>query len=87
MRWVSLSKYFIKLLKRFFKTKSSFENLIIMGGQDYVFLSGARKYARNQAKSTFIVIPAVGHICNIDGRNVFNNHVIQFFFDNQSAGK
>ena len=82
MRWVSLSKYFVKLLKRFFQTKSSFENLIIMGGQDYVFLSGARKYASNQSKSTFIVIPAVGHICNIDSVNVFNNHVIQFLFDN-----
>jgi pimeloyl-ACP methyl ester carboxylesterase len=85
MRWVSLSKYFIKLLKHFFKVKSSFENLIIMGGQDYVFLSGARKYASNQPKSTLIVIPAVGHICNIDGRNVFNEHVIQFFFDNESV--
>ena len=85
MRWVSLSKYFIKLLKRFFKAKSSFENLIIMGGQDYVFLSGARKYASNQPKSTFIVIPAVGHICNIDGRNVFNDHVIQFLFYNESV--
>ena len=56
-----------------------------MGGKDYVFLSGARKYARNQPKSTFIVIPAVGHICNIDGRNVFNDHVIQFLFHNESV--
>ena len=82
MRWVSLSKYFIKLLKRFSKTKSSFQNLIIMGAQDYVFLSGARKYSENQPKSTFVVIPAVGHICNIDGGNVFNNHVIEFLFQN-----
>ena len=87
MRWVSLSKYFIKSLKLFSKTKSSFENLIIMGGQDYVFLSGARKYSKNQPKSTFIIIPTVGHICNIDGRNAFNNHVIEFLFQNQLAGK
>jgi pimeloyl-ACP methyl ester carboxylesterase len=87
MRWVSLSKYFIKSLKLFSKTKSSFENLIIMGGQDYVFLSGARKYSKNQPKSTFIIIPTVGHICNIEGRNAFNNHVIEFLFQNQLAGK
>ena len=80
MRWVYLSKYFVKLLKRFFKTKSSFDSLIIMGGQDYVFLNGARKYSRNQPKTTFIIIPAVGHICNIEGANVFNSHVIDFLF-------
>ena len=80
IRWVSLSKYFIKLLNLFFKTKSSFESLIVMGGQDYVFLNGARKYSKNQPKTTFIIIPAVGHICNIEGASVFNSHVIDFLF-------
>ena len=80
MRWVSLSKYFVKLLNLFFKTKSSFESLIVMGGQDYVFLNGARKYSKNQPKTKLIVIPAVGHICNIEGASIFNSHVIDFLF-------
>lgn len=80
VRWVSLSKYFVKLLHLFFKTKSSFESLIVMGEQDYMFLNGARKYSKNQPKTKLIVIPAVGHICNIEGASVFNSHVIDFLF-------
>lgn len=81
MKWLGLYKEFFRLLSQFTNQKITFRSLIIMGGQDFMFLSRAKRFASAQPLVQIETIPETGHVCNIEDATHFNRKVIQFLRD------
>ena len=79
LKWVALYDDFFSTLDQFRNWKVSFRTLVIMGDQDYVFATGAKRFEKIQPKVTLKIIPNAGHICNIDQPEIFNTTAIEFF--------
>lgn len=78
MKWVGLYKEFFNLLKRFANQEIDFPALIVMGGDDYVFLKSATRFVRRQPQSQLVIIPQTGHIANIEAPEQFNTIALDF---------
>lgn len=83
MKWVGLYREFFRLLQVFYNQPLDVPVLIIMGGDDYMFLSGAKRFASKKS-AKIEIIPKCGHICNIEAPEYFNQKVSAFI--NQVAG-
>jgi pimeloyl-ACP methyl ester carboxylesterase len=49
-----------------------------MGEEDYMFLPSISKLVKDHRSSKLFVIPACGHVVNIERPDVFNNEAIAF---------
>ena len=78
LKWVGLYAEFFRLLHHFYYQNLHVETLVIMGGQDHVFLRAAKSFSSRQNKTYLEVIKPAGHIVNIDQANEFNIKVISF---------
>jgi len=78
LKWVGLYYEFFNLLKTYYERTSSHQMLIVMGGDDFVFLKGAKKLARNQPHTKLEILPRVGHIANIEAPSSFNDLALSF---------
>lgn len=78
LKWVALYGEFFYLLKHFRLLHLPIPVLVVMGQDDYVFLSSARRFAKSQPKSTLVVLPKVGHICTIESPDAFNSLALRF---------
>jgi pimeloyl-ACP methyl ester carboxylesterase len=83
LRWVSLYKEFKSMLKESFFYPVKYPTLVAMGGEDYVFLRAAKRYASKQPMVNLEVFPGCGHICNIEQASTFNTSVSQFLNSHQ----
>ncbi len=81
MKWIGLYGEFFRLLKNFYYNNLNVNSLVIMGGDDFVFLKAARKFTARQATAKLRVIDKAGHVCNIDARKEFNSLALQFLLD------
>ena len=78
LKWLGLYDEFFRVLKKFSDWKVSIPTLILMGDQDYVFLSSALKFSNLQKNVTLSILPKSGHICNIDNSLDFNKQSLSF---------
>ncbi len=78
MKWVGLYEEFFRLLRNFFHQRLEHRSLIVMGGDDFVFLRGARQFDRRQPMTQLAVIPTTGHICNVENPAAFNRLALDF---------
>ncbi|MEL7144904.1 MAG: alpha/beta hydrolase [Bacteroidota bacterium] len=78
MKWVGLYKEFFRLLDLFYRSNLTFRSLVIMGGDDFVFLKAAKSFSQRQSLTTIVELEGAGHICNIDAWEAFNKHAIDF---------
>ncbi|MEM6643380.1 MAG: alpha/beta hydrolase [Bacteroidota bacterium] len=78
LKWVGLYYEFFNLLKTYHERTSDHNMLIIMGGDDYIFLEGAKRIAFQQPHTTLKVLPKVGHIANIESPTLFNDLSLDF---------
>ena len=78
LKWVGLYDEFFKLLRRFFRRALFNSSLIIMGGDDFVFLRGAMEFRRLQPLADLSILPKTGHICNIENPGAFNRLALDF---------
>jgi len=79
MRWIGLYDEFFTLLERFAGQAIDFPTLVIMGGQDHIFLRSAKRFVEGQnERVSLAIIPGAGHICNIDKADEFNSLANQF---------
>ncbi len=81
LKWVGLYYEFFNLLRTYHERSSNHPMLIVMGGDDYIFLDGARKLADNQQNTEFRILPKVGHIANIEAPESFNELALTFLLD------
>lgn len=87
MKWVALYHEFFSLLQQFLKKTIRRPILIVMGGDDYIFLDGARKFAANNKHVKLEVLDKVGHICNIESPIQFNQLALNFLREGNSEEK
>lgn len=87
MKWVGLYKEFFRLLHLFYRSQLAFNSLVIMGGDDFVFLNAAKSFCKRQPASQLITLPGAGHVCNIDASEDFNKHAIAFLLAEQPEDK
>lgn len=87
LKWVGLYGEFFRLLSRFYHFAFPTPTLIVMGKDDYIFLKGARDYARRHQHAKLVEIPATGHICNIERPAFFNQLVIDFLGASKATAK
>ena len=78
LKWVGLYYEFFNLLRTYHERTSNLPILIVMGGDDYIFLEGARKIAENQRNTEIRILPRVGHIANIEAPEPFNELALAF---------
>ena len=78
MKWVGLYSEFFRLLRRFYRQLLQSPTLVIMGGEDFIFLKGAKTFVKRQPSVSLITMQKVGHICNIESPIEFNKLVIDF---------
>ncbi len=78
LKWVGLYGEFFRLLRRFYRQRLQSDVLVVMGGEDYIFLAGARAFVKRQQKAQLKVLPHAGHICNIEAPEAFNSLAIHF---------
>ncbi|MGJ8661661.1 MAG: alpha/beta fold hydrolase [Bacteroidota bacterium] len=80
-RWFTLISQVNPLL-RFFRIKESgIPTLYVMGEEDHMFLPSISKLVKNHMSTQLIVIPACGHVVNIEKPEIFNTIVIKYLND------
>lgn len=79
-RWVTLYRDFRKVLADYYHQELSYPLLVVMGGEDYIFLQAAKRYVRTQTQARFHVIEDCGHICNVEKPQEFNKVASDFLF-------
>ena len=77
-RWFTLVAEVNPLLN-FFRIKDcGIPTLYIMGAEDHMFLPSISKLVKNHLSSQLYVIPACGHVVNVEQPLIFNEEVIRF---------
>jgi len=79
LKWVHLYKPFFKLIKEYFKRYLTRPCLIVMGDQDHIFLSSAKKFTSNQNNAALSLIKGCGHVVSIESPKIFNQMASDFF--------
>lgn len=77
-RWFSLVSQVNPLLKLFRMQDTEISTLYIMGSEDYMFLPSISQLVKKQSASILHVIPACGHVVNVEKPDVFNKTAIEF---------
>lgn len=83
-KWTALYHDLNKILKDFFKAKSSIPHLLVMGSQDHLFLKPALEYAHTHDNAAIEVIAGCGHVVSIENAQKFNRICLDFL---QNVGR
>lgn len=87
LKWLGLYRHFFKVVKQFYQKRLETASLVIVGGQDHVFLKAARRFSVRQAHlAKLVIIEGCGHICNIEQASRFNQEVLAFINGLQVTG-
>lgn len=78
LKWIGLYGSFFQLLSDFRKQRIENHMLVVMGGDDYVFMAGAKKFVASQPHSNLAILPKIGHICNLEAPLEFNRLALTF---------
>ena len=79
LKWLGLYRDFFSVVRSFFAAPLRVPALLVMGGQDHVFLDAARRYAAGHPeRATLVVMPGRGHLCNLEDRTGFNRIVLDW---------
>ncbi len=77
-KWTNLYHNLNDTLNHLFETPSTTPQLLVMGSQDHLFLSAAKKYVRTHPTATIDIIPDCGHVVSIEQASQFNNISLSF---------
>lgn len=78
VKWLGLYSEFFTLLRSFQAQEIPNKLLVLMGADDYLFLPSARKFITGRANAQITLVPAAGHICNIDKPKEVNDAILNF---------
>lgn len=81
-RWITLYQEFRSVLRSFYDQPLTFPLLVVMGSQDYIFLSAAAKYVEKHSLATLAIMQGCGHICTLEQPHLFNQIVSEFYQKN-----
>ena len=83
-RWLMLVPEVNRRLRKWNAEQSTRRSLYLMGGKDYMFLPPARAVVHRTPDSFIEVIGGVGHVCNIEKPDQFNELAISFLLAHPS---
>lgn len=79
LKWLGLYRDLFKVVRRFYRKRLGTNSLIVMGAEDHVFLNAAKRFAQKHAHAAeLVVLDGVGHLCNLEATEAFNNSVLRF---------
>lgn len=81
-RWFTLVADINPLLKYFRFKDAGVPTLYIMGEQDHMFLPSISKIVKDHESAMLQVIPACGHVVNVEQPHIFNQKAIEFLTAN-----
>lgn len=84
-RWLRLIPEVSRRLREWATRISDCRSLYVMGSRDYMFLPPARMSVERSANSFLEVIEGVGHVCNIERPQRFNEIVISFLLGEKKS--
>ncbi len=77
-RWFTLISQVNPLLAFFRIKDSGIPTLYVMGEEDHMFLPSISKLVRSHTSSQLIVVPACGHVVNVEQPEFFNSTVLHY---------
>ena len=79
MKWLGLYQDFFSVVRSFYRRTLTEPALLVMGGQDHVFLDAATRYAKKHAPmAELAVMEDRGHLCNLEDKKGFNRIVLDW---------
>lgn len=79
LKWLGLYRDFFSVVKKFYDRKLRVPSLLVMGGQDHVFLEAAQRYAKKQEHlADLSIMEGRGHLCNLEDKEGFNRIVLEW---------
>ncbi|NJC25500.1 alpha/beta fold hydrolase [Neolewinella antarctica] len=79
LKWLGLYQDFFSVVRAFYDRQLTRPALLVMGGQDHVFLDAAESYAKkHQPLAEIAVMEDRGHLCNLEDRKAFNKIVLSW---------
>ena len=81
-RWFTLVAEVNGLLSLFRFKDSGIPTLYIMGEEDHMFLPSITKLVEDHKMSELFVIPACGHVVNVEQPKIFNEKSVGWLLDN-----
>ena len=84
LKWMHLYKPFFQVIKKYTNRELPGNCLLVMGDQDHIFLSSAKKFAANQKNAVLSIIKGCGHVVSIESPKIFNQVSLDFL-NNLSA--
>ena len=82
IRWFTLTSHINRVLKVFRNIDTKLPTLYIMGEEDYMFLPSVREVVKQHSVSFLHLIPACGHVVNVEAPHAFNKESIRFINTN-----
>lgn len=77
-KWTAMYRGLNATLQHLFAQSSSVPHLLVMGGQDHLFLGQARRYAARHATVRLEVLEGCGHVVSIEQADRFNSLCLGF---------
>jgi pimeloyl-ACP methyl ester carboxylesterase len=77
-RWFTLLSQVNPLLSFFRIKESGIPTLYVMGEEDHMFLPSISKLVENHLSTQLVIIPACGHVVNIEKPELFNSIVLSY---------
>ncbi len=78
IRWFTLAAKVNPLLAFFRIRETSTPTLYLMGEEDYMFLPSITKLVKNHRSARLVVVPACGHVVNVEKPEEFNRIALAF---------
>ncbi|WP_434391533.1 alpha/beta fold hydrolase [Melittangium boletus] len=77
--WVSVAYLPERTYSQLARRTNTIPKLYVSGAQDHMFLPLLRGFVRDEARAELVVLPARGHVCNIEDAPQFNALALDFF--------
>ena len=79
LNWLKLGDGIGTFIKNLFDEYISIPILYLMGEDDKLFLPLVQETVRNSDDNvSLIIVPHAGHVCNVDNKEFFNRHSLEF---------
>ncbi len=77
--WLKVGDGVASYIKNLFEEYISIPTLYIMGEDDKLFLPQVKQTVMKGGDNvSLVVVPDAGHVCNVDNKNFFNHHSLEF---------
>ncbi|NNL79905.1 MAG: alpha/beta hydrolase, partial [Flavobacteriaceae bacterium] len=85
IRWFKLASEINPLLRFFRLNDIGIPTIYIMGEEDHLFLPSVKKITEQHLFSSLTIIPACGHVVNVEQPQIFNNRSLDFLKSQNSS--